>query len=240
MRDLKSGCIVLCANNGTRLAKNMKSPNPAKLHKQAVRSLSILLVTALALLVWLVGDVGAIGILDAKSGTISVNIGRHEFLLVMILLLLNVMMTYALMRHMSPGGRATRASLATILASMLSLCLWIGIHVLPRGVSDGVESAVSMDLGRAETWFALALVLLSILGILLLMRRFGRAKELVVISAYSKKVRYHDEWISIEEYLERELGIAVSHGITPDERDKVMEDFRKEREEKGIPRPSDE
>jgi hypothetical protein len=43
--------------------------------------------------------------------------------------------------------------------------------------------------------------------------------------------------VSVEEYLQKELGIEVSHGMTPTERDVVMEDFQERCAKEGIPKP---
>jgi hypothetical protein len=85
----------------------------------------------------------------------------------------------------------------------------------------------------AEFALALILVVASVGGAIALIFRFRKAQPYLVMSAYSKKVRYKGEWVSIEEYLQKELGIEVSHGITPEERDEVMAEFRKELKRKA-------
>jgi len=218
----------------------MKIDQAARLHKLASRTFALLLATIFVVGLWMIADVNAVGtLLDERTDTIAISIRRPEFILVMILLLLNVMMTYALMRHFGQTSKAIRASLGTIIASMLALSIWIGVHFLPSSVFESIGEVHAQGVHRMEFWFALLLVFSSALGVLLLMRRYKRAKPYLVMSAYSKKVRYKGEWILIEEYLERELGIEVSHGITPDERDKVMEDFRSRKESEGIPMPGD-
>jgi hypothetical protein len=218
----------------------MKIDQAARLHKLATRTLALLLITLFVVGIWMVADVNAVGtLLEGQQAPVSISIRRPEFILVMILLLLNVMMAYALMRHFSQAGKSIRASLGTIIASMLALSVWIGVHFLPSSILEMIGDVHAQGMHRMEFWFALLLVLSSALGILLMMRRYKRAKPYLVMSAYSKKVRYKNEWISIEEYLERELGIEVSHGITPDERDKVMEDFRSRSKTEGIPTPGD-
>jgi GAF domain-containing protein len=39
--------------------------------------------------------------------------------------------------------------------------------------------------------------------------------ELVTLCAWTRTVRYDQEWISVEEYLERRYGVVTSHGISP-------------------------
>ncbi len=208
------------------------------LHRLVSRRLCLMLATAAVTLLWILAGLDMSGVFSSTAEPVELRVGRNEFILVLILLLLNVLMTYTLLRRMSGGGGGVRASLSTILASMLALCLWTGLNFLPFSLM-GEQSEGVRRMDGVELWMAMVLILFSALGTLLLIRRFGRAKELLVMSAYSKKVRCGEEWLSIEEYLERELGIVVSHGITPDERDKVMEEFRRESAQKGIPHPGD-
>jgi len=39
--------------------------------------------------------------------------------------------------------------------------------------------------------------------------------ELVTLCAWTRTVRYDQEWISVEEYLERRYGVVTSHGLSP-------------------------
>jgi hypothetical protein len=217
----------------------MKDENASRLHKLAYRTLALLLLTILVVSIWMIADVNAVDSLFNEGSAVSISIKRPEFIMVMILLLLNVMMAHTLMRQFRKAGNAIRASLGTIIASMLALSLWIGIHFLPQSITSTMDEVTGKEINKTEFWFALVLILSSALGVLLLMRRYKKAEPYLVMSAYSKKVRFKGEWISIEEYLERELGIEVSHGITPDERDQVMDEFRRKSQTEDIPRPSD-
>jgi hypothetical protein len=42
------------------------------------------------------------------------------------------------------------------------------------------------------------------------------APELVRVCAWTRKIEFHGEWMSLEEYLSRRFNIAVTHGISPD------------------------
>ena len=65
-----------------------------------------------------------------------------------------------------------------------------------------------------------ALLLLNFVTIALvvrLLRRVQRLKRLVTICAWSRLLRHGDEWVSIEEFLEREYGVSVTHGMSEEE-----------------------
>ena len=81
------------------------------------------------------------------------------------------------------------------------------------------QQAVDSALGRrrlAESLIMaiafLALALAS--GVWLWLRRAG---QLVTICAWSKAIKYNDEWMSIETYMHRQYGIHITHGISPAE-----------------------
>jgi CHASE3 domain sensor protein len=74
-----------------------------------------------------------------------------------------------------------------------------------------------------------------ILGVLLLLnfaavgvvawlwRRVQRLQRLVTICAWSRLLRHGDEWLSIEDFLEREYGVSVTHGMSEAELAKFSE-----------------
>ncbi len=42
-------------------------------------------------------------------------------------------------------------------------------------------------------------------------------KKLITVSAWSRKIRIDEEWISFEDFLVNKLGVSVTHGIDPEE-----------------------
>jgi hypothetical protein len=49
-----------------------------------------------------------------------------------------------------------------------------------------------------------------------------RVESLVTICAWSRTIKYQDEWISFEQYLLRRFNINASHGISPAEAEKAF------------------
>ena len=67
----------------------------------------------------------------------------------------------------------------------------------------------------------------AVLGVMLMLafRLRARVQELeplVTLCAWSKTVRHGDEWISFEEYLERQFGLRVTHGLSPEQLTKLL------------------
>lgn len=68
----------------------------------------------------------------------------------------------------------------------------------------------------------LGLNFLIIVSVVWLLRRVQSLERLVTICAWSRLIRHGDDWISIEEYLEREYGVSVTHGMSETELAKVQ------------------
>lgn len=64
-------------------------------------------------------------------------------------------------------------------------------------------------------------VLLIVLALLVKLRRL---EKYVTVCAWSKMVRFGDEWLTIEQYLQRYHGMSVSHGISDKELEKFISD----------------
>ena len=53
--------------------------------------------------------------------------------------------------------------------------------------------------------------------------RIKRLENILTICAYTKKINFPDEgWQTIEEFMDRHLGIKVSHGIEPNYYEKII------------------
>lgn len=81
------------------------------------------------------------------------------------------------------------------------------------------ERTAALELAKhhqALTGLAIAAAELALVGAtLVLAKRIRDLQRLVTICAWTKQVRLHGEWISIEEYLHRVHHIRISHGISP-------------------------
>jgi len=215
------------------------NPDPGKRINAgtSVRALLFVLATMLVVGLWMLADLNAVGAV-LGGDEVEIRVGRTEFILILVLLLLNVLMTTTLLKRFGTSGRLVRNSFTVTIASFLAMSVWIAIRFIPPEIDTPGES-MHGRLDSIEIILAGALLLSSALGALLLLRRFLKARPIVTMSSYSKEVCVRGKWMPIEEYLRDELGIDVSHGMTPGERDAVMENFRRISEKQGIPHPHD-
>jgi hypothetical protein len=60
----------------------------------------------------------------------------------------------------------------------------------------------------------------------------GRVDELVKMCAWSRTVEYQGEWLSFEEYLKRRFQLDTTHGIAPEQSERLQAQLRQARPER--------
>lgn len=180
------------------------------------------IVSLIAVAMWIFFRFDFPGTVYQTDEVISVSISRTEMFLLLILLFLNILTAYAIFRRMQPRMAPIRASISIIMVTFLIIVLWVSqIALRERGIFVG-ESGLDVSVQRMEVLLVMLLIFANLGALLVVLRKFKTAENFVTLSAYSKKVKYRGEWIPLEQWLENEFGIQVSHGITPEERQKVL------------------
>jgi hypothetical protein len=206
----------------------MKSHLVELLTRKTLVAAQLMLVTLAVLAVWIFNAMGGGDALLSARETLFVRVSRLEFLMIVLLLMLNVSASYAIFRQFQSLNRSVKWSTGLMILSLLALTAWIARLFLFQGVTVSMPEEVTAGVGRVELLMGLLLVFATMMGGLLLYRRYKHVEPFVVLSAYSKKVQYKGEWVTIEEYLVRELGIHVSHGITPEEKEEALAQFQRD------------
>jgi len=68
-----------------------------------------------------------------------------------------------------------------------------------------------------------AIALIAIAAVVL---RLEHMRQIVTICAWTGQVKFGDEWIRLEDYLKRRFGISVSHGLSKEAADKMIQEIR--------------
>jgi CHASE3 domain sensor protein len=55
-----------------------------------------------------------------------------------------------------------------------------------------------------------------------LLWQYHRTRRLVTMCAWTRTIQYEGEWLTFEDYLRRRFGLETTHGIRPDQADKVL------------------
>ena len=88
-------------------------------------------------------------------------------------------------------------------------------NVLLGQRQQSVESAFRRR--RLAESLIVTIALLSLVLAIAVWNSLKRAERVVTICAWSKAIKYEDEWMSIETYMQRRHGIRMTHGISPQE-----------------------
>ena len=67
-----------------------------------------------------------------------------------------------------------------------------------------------------------------LVGIIALLQHVIRLQKIATVCAWSKTILDDNEWISFEVYLQRKFGMAITHGISREMADHLLEEGRKE------------
>ncbi len=87
-----------------------------------------------------------------------------------------------------------------------------------REFANIVMDQMDLRLSAIETVSSLAKTLNAV-------RSGGGLQRVVTVCAWTKKIKLDNEWVSFEEFLGRQLGLSVSHGINPDVADEMLKRF---------------
>jgi hypothetical protein len=75
--------------------------------------------------------------------------------------------------------------------------------------------------GRMTVGMAIIEIFL-VAGIVLLVVRLTRLEQLITVCAWSHRLLYEGQWVSLERYLEQRFGVRASEGITTEQAAKIM------------------
>jgi hypothetical protein len=84
------------------------------------------------------------------------------------------------------------------------------------------EQTSAAALGRRITAGMAVIEIFLVAGIVILVMRLSRLEKLVTVCAWSHRVMYEGQWVSLERYLENRFGIRASEGISTEQAAKLM------------------
>ena len=68
-----------------------------------------------------------------------------------------------------------------------------------------------------------AIALIAIVAVVL---RLEHMRQIVTVCAWTGQVKFGDEWIRLEDYLKRRFGVSVSHGLSKEAAEKMIQEIR--------------
>ncbi len=80
-----------------------------------------------------------------------------------------------------------------------------------------------------------AIALITIIAVLL---RLELLRQIVTVCAWTGRVQFEGEWISLEDYLQRRFGVSVSHGLSNEAATKMIQEIRQLKPRPDSPGPA--
>jgi len=90
------------------------------------------------------------------------------------------------------------------------------------------EDAIS---GQIATVILIGTVAIALIFIILILFRLEKLQQFVTICAWTGQVKDGEDWIRLDEYLQRRFGLAVSHGVSREAALKMMREMEGRPEE---------
>jgi hypothetical protein len=84
------------------------------------------------------------------------------------------------------------------------------------------EDAIS---GQIATVILIGTVAVALIFIIFILLRLEKLQQFVTICAWTGQVKDGDDWIRLDEYLQRRFGLSVSHGVSREAAIKMMREM---------------
>jgi hypothetical protein len=120
----------------------------------------------------------------------------------------------------SPEDRMSEAG--ALLDRIRRVVLGFGMDELRQQDEKLEEQTKAAALSRNITVGMAVIEILLVAGIVFLVVRLTRLEQLVTVCAWSHRLMYEGQWVSLERYLEQRFGIRASEGITTEQAANLM------------------
>ena len=132
----------------------------------------------------------------------------------------------------SSGGFQTNASVLTLTArgkqkiESLRRVLFLAREEQERALSKHQEAAeAEMVTGQIMSLVLIVAVAVSLIFVVMILVRLDKLQQFVTVCAWTGQVKFQGEWIRLDQFLERQFGIAVSHSLSTDAAEKMMQEI---------------
>jgi len=113
-------------------------------------------------------------------------------------------------------------------------------HALSKHQQDAETEVVSSQIMSLVLIAAVAVALVFVVVILL---RLEKLQQFVTVCAWTGQVRFQGQWLRLDQFLERQFGISVSHSLSDQAAQKMMHEIeelnRPDRKREVPPNPPD-
>ena len=95
-------------------------------------------------------------------------------------------------------------------------------HVLSKHQQDAEEQVVS---GQIMSMVLIVAVAVTLVFILMILLRLEKLQQFVTVCAWTGRVKSQGQWLRLDQFLERQFGISVSHTLSQEAAEKMMREI---------------
>ena len=87
------------------------------------------------------------------------------------------------------------------------------------------EAEADVVASQIMSLILIAAVALALVFVVVILLRLEKLQQFVTVCAWTGQVKYHGEWLRLDEYLKRQFGIAVSHSLSEAAAEKMKQEI---------------
>ncbi len=95
-------------------------------------------------------------------------------------------------------------------------------RVLSKHQQEAESQVIS---GQIMSLVLIAAVAVALVFIVVIMLRLEKLQQFVTVCAWTGQVKYQGQWLRVDQFLERQFGLSVSHSLSQDAADKMMREI---------------
>ena len=95
-------------------------------------------------------------------------------------------------------------------------------HVLSKHQQDAETEVVS---GEIMSMVLIAAVAVALVLVVVILLRLEKLQQFVTVCAWTGQVKFQGQWVRLDQFLERQFGISVSHSLSQDAAAKMMHEI---------------
>lgn len=95
-------------------------------------------------------------------------------------------------------------------------------HALSRHQQQAEDDVIS---GQVMSLVLIAAVALALIFIVVILLRLEKLQQFVTVCAWTGQVKFQGQWVRLDQYLERQFGISVSHSLSNEAAAKMMHEI---------------
>jgi CHASE3 domain sensor protein len=95
-------------------------------------------------------------------------------------------------------------------------------HMLSRHEQSAESDVIS---SQVMALVLIAAVAVALIFVVMILFRLEKLQQFVTVCAWTGQVKYQGEWLRLDEYLQKQFGISVSHSLSKEAADKMMREI---------------